>query len=67
MWELFAGVKLDSLHRSGVKWDAFQFGHLKGGKRTLEIGNTRWKSICAYVCMQMQLPFGVYRYSSVVN
>jgi len=32
MWELFAGVKLDSLHRSGVKWDASQFGHLKGGK-----------------------------------
>lgn len=44
MWELFTRVNLDSLHRSGVKWDAFQFWPLemRGGKRTLEIGNMGW-------------------------
>jgi len=52
MWELFAGVKLDSLHRSGVKWDASQFGHLKGGKNALWKLGTRAGNpyVHMYVC-----------------
>lgn len=51
MWELFTRVNLDSLHRSGVKWDAFQFWPLemRGGNALWKLGT--WAGTCAYVCM----------------